>query len=197
MILQSLYPVYWTPVDQTNILYPSVPNLYGGFCGASHKALSSFTFKNSQEHTFSVKTIISFFYYINIQVVNKDQSHPTGPHWLLSPIIMIMIKNLNPQFIQQSFGHASRQRIIKMAKLGVYTWLPKSIHKISHTYHACIISKGTRLPRHTNVSTENLDPGTRFHLEFSFFNKSSFQKFTSTLTIVDATSNHLFEVLTR
>ena len=84
-----------------------------------------------------------------------------------------------------------------MAKLEIYKGLPKSIPKISHTCCAYIIDNGTHLSHHPNVSTENLDPGTHFHPDFSFFNKVSFQKFTSALTIVDATTKHRFGYTTR
>ena len=77
-----------------------------------------------------------------------------------------------------------------MAKLRIYTGLPKPTPKLSHPCLTCIIAKGIQLPRHPNVSTENLDPGTRFHLDFRFFHKVSWQKFTSTLTIVDTTTRH-------
>ena len=44
-----------------------------------------------------------------------------------------------------------------------------------------------------NVATEYLDPGTHFYLDFRFFNKFYFQTFISVLTIVDATTSHLFD----
>ena len=105
---------------------------------------------------------------------------------------MIMSRSLNAQFIYQSFYHTSYHHIIQMAKLGICTGLSKSIPKISH--HCCtfIIAKGPCLPHHPNVSTENLDPGPCFHLDFSFFKKFSFQNFTSALTIVNATTKHIF-----
>ena len=80
----------------------------------------------------------------------------------------------------------------KTPKIGIYKGLPKSTPKLSHPCCARIISKGTRLPRHTNVSTENLDPGTRFYIEFSFLKKVSCENITSALTIVDDTNSHLF-----
>ena len=103
-----------------------------------------------------------------------------------------MSSNHNAQFIHQRFGNSSYQCIVQMAKLLIYTGLSKYIPKLSHPCRSCIISKETRLPRHTNVSTENLDPGTRFHIEFSFLKKVSCQNITSALTIVDATTSHLF-----
>ena len=90
---------------------------------------------------------------MNLQVVNKYQSHPTVPRLLLSTIIMIISLSLNAQFIHQQFLHASQQRILQMAQLGIYTGLPKSIPKLSHTFRICIISKTPRLPCHPNVYT--------------------------------------------
>ena len=105
---------------------------------------------------------------------------------------MSIIQTLNDQFINQHFGRDSHHRIIQMSKLGIYTLLPKYTPKLSHPCCSCIIYKGPRFPKHTNVSKENLDPGTRFHIEFSFFKKVSCQNITSALTIVDATTSHLF-----
>ena len=93
--------------------------------------------------------------------------------------------SLNDQFIHQRFGHASHQHNLQMAKLGIYTGLPNYIPELSHPCFACIITKGTWIPRDSNSSTKNLDPVNRFHIDFSFFKKVSFQKLTSALTIVD------------
>ena len=69
-----------------------------------------------------------------------------------------------------------------------YQSIPQTIPPLLLLYYL----QGARFPQHTNVSTENLDPGTRFHIEFSFFKKVSCQNITSALTIVDATTSHLF-----
>ena len=105
--------------------------------------------------------------------------------------------NPNAIFIQKRFGHDYHQHILQMSNLGIYTGLPKSTPKLSHPCRAYIITKGPHLPHHPNVSTENLDKGTRFNLDFSLFNKFSCQKFTSSLTIVDDTTRYLFGYITR
>ena len=80
----------------------------------------------------------------------------------------------------------------KFSKLGIYIGLPNSIPKLYHPFWACIISKVTCIPCHPNVFKENLDPGTLFRIYFSFFNKFSCWNFTSSLTIVDTTTSHIF-----
>ena len=103
-----------------------------------------------------------------------------------------MIWSLNDQLINQRFGNASHKCILHMAKIGIYTVLPKYIPKLYLPCCSCIISKRTRFPHHTNLSTENLDPGTHFHIEFKFFKKVYCQEISSALTIVDTTTSHLF-----
>ena len=49
-----------------------------------------------------------------------------------------------------------------------YQSIPQTIPPLLLLYYL----QGARFPQHTNVSTENLDPGTRFHIEFSFVKKS-------------------------
>ena len=127
-----------------------------------------------------------------LQVVKKDQTHPTGPHRLLLSSIVIINRSLNAKFIHQLFGHASHHCILQIGKLGIYTVLKKSTPKLSHPCFACVIDKGPRFHRRPNVSIENINTGTHFHLDFIFFNKAYFQEFTSPLTIVDATTSHLF-----
>ena len=69
----------------------------------------------------------------------------------------------------------------------VYTKDYQSIPPDSPTLAAPVLFPNlTRLARHPNISTENLDPGTCFHLGLFFFNKVSCQNFTSSLTIFDA-----------
>ena len=105
--------------------------------------------------------------------------------------------SFNDQFIHQHFFYASHKRILQMTKLGIYTGLTKSIPNPPHLCSSCIISKGTWLARNPNVSTEKLDPGSCFHLESNFFNKTPCQNFASSLTIVDATNIQLFGYPTR
>ena len=103
-----------------------------------------------------------------------------------------MSRSLNAQFIQRRFGRDYHQHVLHMKKLGIYTGLPKYTPKLSHTCQTFYISKGPFLPCHINVSTENLDPGIWFHLEFSFSNKVYLQNVTAAPTIVYATTSHLF-----
>ena len=130
--------------------------------------------------------------YINVHVIKKDQSHPTGTHLLLSPNIMSMIWSLNYQLIRQRFVHDSHQNIVLIENLGIYTVIPKSISKLSHPWCSCIISKGPRYLQNPKLSVENLDPDTRFHLDFRFLNKVSCKKSTSSLNIFDDITSHLF-----
>ena len=130
--------------------------------------------------------------YIKLQVVQKDRSHPTGPYRLLFLSIVSLSRNFHAQSVHQQFVHPSYQRILQMAKLWIYTGLPKPIPKLSHPCRTCIIAKGPCLPHHPNVSTENIDPGTCFHHDFSYFNKVSCRNFASSLIIVDATTSYLF-----
>ena len=196
--LHSLDTANWTPIDLTNTLSLISLKFHSVFLGASHESLSSCAFRDSKGHTFTIKINSKRnLEYINIHVVKNYQSQPTGPHRLLSPIIMIMSHNLTDQFIHQRFVHATHQIVIKMSKLGIYNGLPKSILKLSHPFCACIFYKLPRLPRHPNVSTEHLYVVNRFHIYFSFFNKFSCQNNTSALTIVDATTSHLFAYPTR
>ena len=134
---------------------------------------------------------------VNLHVIKKDLSHHIYQQRLISPSITSMIFYLNYSFIHKRFVQASHQRIIQMSKLGIYTGLQKSTRKLSQTFWTCLISKGTHLFCHPNVSTEHIDPCTIFHLELGFFNKVSCQKITSVLTIVDATTRHLFGYPTR
>ena len=105
---------------------------------------------------------------------------------------MIMSRSLNDQFIHQCIFHASHQLILLLDKLGIYTGLPKYIPKLSHLCCTCIIYKGPHLTCHNNVSTENLDSRTSFHMDSRFFNNVSCLLFTSYLNIVDATTSQNF-----
>ena len=149
--LHSLAPAYWTPTYCTNTLSLRPLKLYSGFLGVPRESLSSCTFRDSQGQTFSIKTTSkNNLDYINIHFVKNYQSHPKGPHHLLSPIIISISHNLNAHFIHQHFVHTSHQRILQMAKLGIYTGLTKYIPKLSHLCHACLIAKVPCLPPSPN-----------------------------------------------
>ena len=110
---------------------------------------------------------------------------------------MSMGHSLNAQLIHQRFGRDSHHCIIQMYKLGIYTGLPNYITKLSHPCCTCIVYKGYGLPLHPNVSTENLYPGNCFHMDFSFSNRVSSQKFTSEIIIFYATTINIFVYHTR
>ena len=108
-----------------------------------------------------------------------------------------MRRSLNAKLIHKRFSHAPHQNFLHMAKLEIYIGLLKSTPKLSHPLHAYTIAKGTWFTRHSNASTENLDTGTHFNIDFIFFNMISCQKNISTLTIIDNTTSHLFRYPTR
>ena len=109
----SLAPAYLTPTYWTNTLSISTLKLYSSFCGASHGDLSSCTSRESQGHTFLVKTFIkNNIGRINIWVVKKYQTHRTGPYRLISLIVMSMSHSLNAQFFHKRFVRASHQCIL-------------------------------------------------------------------------------------
>ena len=79
-----------------------------------------------------------------------------------------------------------------MAKLGIFTVLPKNFLQISYTLNGCVITMGLSLPINLNVSIEHMYPGTRFHMDFISFKWLSCRKFSSTFTITDATEINFF-----
>ena len=54
-----------------------------------------------------------------------------------------------------------------MGIVNIYNVITKSIPKLSHFFHACIIYKGPLLPCNPNFSTEHLKPSTCFHINFN------------------------------
>ena len=104
---------------------------------------------------------------------------------------------LTAMLLHQRAGHVSHQKLQEMASSGDYTHLPAKIPKLRHPCQVCLIAKGKRLPRQPTVSTTNVAPGTRFHLDFSFFNVTSCSEFSAALTIVDATTSNPFGYPTR
>ena len=57
----------------------------------------------------------------------------------------------------------------------------------------CVIGGATKLPRSPCVDMTELPVGTRWHLDFSFFNTRSVCGFNASLTVIDASSRMLFE----
>eukprot|EP00978_Attheya_sp_CCMP212_P035014 scaffold150155_cov50-Attheya_sp.AAC.2 len=76
------------------------------------------------------------------------------------------------------------------------TDLPKTYQPLRTPCPAiCIVTKGKRIPRNP-TSDVPLPPGTRLHMDFTFFNVISIRKFNSALAIVDATSSYPWGFLT-
>ena len=156
--------------------------MYSELIVASHEALSSCTFRDFQDQNFTINTTnknnLDFIYF---RVVKKDRPHPNGPLRILSPSINSMSHNLSAWLIHHLFGHAYCQRILHMAKLGIYTGLPKSIPKISHPLHSYLISK-VHYPAFPVTPFFHRTPWYRQSLpsRLQFFNKISCQKFPPT-----------------
>ena len=79
-----------------------------------------------------------------------------------------------------------------MAKLRIYNDITKTIPQLSYHFRTCVIYKPPQLPQNPTVYTEHLELWTCFHMEFSFFNNIFCRKFSSTLTITDATTSNYF-----
>eukprot|EP00978_Attheya_sp_CCMP212_P016076 scaffold41833_cov35-Attheya_sp.AAC.4 len=67
--------------------------------------------------------------------------------------------------------------------------LPKSFKPLHTPCPICIVTKGKHIPRNPTVDIP-LEPGTRLHMDFTFFNVPSIRKFTSAFTIIDVTSTY-------
>eukprot|EP00978_Attheya_sp_CCMP212_P033185 scaffold132841_cov57-Attheya_sp.AAC.1 len=76
------------------------------------------------------------------------------------------------------------------------TDLPKTYQPLRTPCPICIANKGKRIPRNP-TSDVPLPPGTRLHMDFTFFNVISIRKFNSALTIVDTTSSYPWGFPTR
>ena len=166
--------------------------MYTLLLDASPEALSSCTFRDSQSCTLSFNnTHTDNLYCVNTRVVKKYCSYPIVTHRLLSPSINSMNHSLSAKFTHHHFGHASRQRIQQMDKLGILTGIPNSITKIYHHFYSCVISKGPILPCNLIFYRTSLSRHLLTYL-LQFFNKISCQKITPSLIISDSTTRHLF-----
>ena len=125
--LHSLDPAYFTPTYCKNTLFLSDLKFYSVFLGSSHEALSLCTSLDSQGHTFSVKKIVkNNLGYINFWFTLRvtPSSFPKHHEHDLQPQCSI-----HPPELWTCFP----SEYSKMAKLGIYTGLPKSIPKLSQS----------------------------------------------------------------
>ena len=99
---------------------------------------------------------------------------------------------LSAQLIHQCFGHAYQNVYIKFTKLSIYTDLPKNIFKLEHPCWSFAIFKGPYLSYNPTVYTEHQDLGNLLRMEFISFNRISFQKLSSTLTITNVKTRKPF-----
>jgi len=184
----KIYPVpaFWVPDNPVSTFSPGALKHYLGFKSAAHEPLSHCQFIDSQEKNYVIRTVVdNNLDYMNLEFLNPNQPRLSS---LVDPVIAgLATKYPSSQLIHQRFGHISNDRIQQMCKEQSLSDLPKSFKPLRTPCPICIVTKGKRIPRNPTVDVP-LEPGTRLHMDFTFFNVPSIRKFTSVFTIIDASS---------
>jgi hypothetical protein len=184
----KIYPVpaFWVPDNPVSTLSNGGLKHYLGFKAATHEPLSHCRFIDSQDHSHLLKTIVeNNLDYLDLEFLNPQQNKLST---FVDPVIAgLATKYPSSQLIHQRFGHISNDRIQQMCRDQSLKNLPKRFTPLRTACPICIVTKGKRIPRNPTVNVP-LEPGTRLHLDFTFFNVPSIRKFTSAFTIVDAAS---------
>ena len=99
-------------------------------------------------------------------------------------------EELDDTIVHRRLGHATDDKINKMAKLEILLDLPK---RKSQRYRKqkcrCVIcwkASTVNLPKGITMDTNNLRPGELIHMDFCFLEETSIRNFTCALVIVDA-----------
>ena len=99
-------------------------------------------------------------------------------------------EELDDTIVHRRLGHATDDKINKMAKLEIMLDLPK---RKSQRYRKqkcrCVIcwkASTVNLPNVFTIDTTNIRPGELIHIDFCFLEETSIRNFTCTIVIVDA-----------
>ena len=92
------------------------------------------------------------------------------------------------------YNHHSIALLQNMINKGVITesGLHCKLAPLPGRFPICDASGSTKLSRGPPTDTKDLPVGTRWHIDFAFFNITSCRGFTSVLTIVEATTRYLW-----
>jgi hypothetical protein len=159
------------------------------------ESFSHCRFVDPQGISIVIPTIVdNYLDYADLEFLNPQDPKISS---LLDPVIAsLATKYPSSQLLHQRFGHISNDKIRQMCADQALTDLPKTFQALRTDCPICIATKGKRIPRNPTADVP-LPPGTRLHMDFTFFNVTSIRKFTSCFTIVDATSSYPWGFPTR
>jgi hypothetical protein len=92
------------------------------------------------------------------------------------------------------YGHRSLAILLEMINKGYISGpgLPCKLAPLPGRCPICDAARMTRVPKRTIQDHTLLPLGTRFHINFTFFNEESIRGFTAALIIVESTSRYIW-----
>ena len=203
--LFMLYPTFYAPRDSCCTVSNGSFQKYMGFSSVIIDTWrnASFQHKSGSQFTLPFTTINSIDYItLNIHMHTNSSRRlqqdltcramslqPASIHHKLlrgTPVLTV--------FLHIMYGHRSVATLQQMIDDGYIkgTGFPCKLAPLPGRCPICDAAGLTKLRRGPPVDTTQLPVGSRFHIDFTFFNKTSLRGFTSVLVIVEATERYLW-----
>lgn len=207
-----LYPAYFSPTDK----YPTIST---GALRSSTKFNQVIHYANKQlalvSRTTSFNlpcTVIDGIDFIHLNIHTIHNSHPTKKKvrfnlpnrqnlYGFSSLQPISITNktlpgttLFSALLHQYYGHRSLSILQDMVDKGYIKGpgLPCKLAPLPGRCPICDAARMTKVPRVKLKDHSSLPIGTRFHLDWAFWNVASIRGFTATLIVIEATTRYVW-----
>jgi len=197
-----LYPTFYAPNDPYCTVSNGALKKFAGFRSVlidTHDHLD-LTLQDGRQIAipFITKDSIDFIQ-LHITVPTKKTRQKLSHRTMsLQPVSITNKKlpgtTLFSMWLHQVYGHRSLAVLQTMIDKKIITGpgLPCKLAPLPGRCPICDASRLTKIPRGSLSDTTELPVGTKFHIDFCFFNVVSIRGFTAALIIVEATSRYIW-----
>ena len=200
-----LYPAFYSSTDQFCTLSTGALRSNLGFTQVLHDAHKRLTLISSDTSHFSLPCSVRDdidFVTLNVLHLPTDSrhSHPKlrYNHMSLQPASIhhksVVGTTLFSAWLHVIYAHRSISILQQMIDNGYITGpgLPCKLAPLPGRCPVCDAARMTRVPRIKVTDKSQLPIGTRFHIDYAFFNVTSIRDFTAALIVVEWTSRYLW-----
>lgn len=200
--LMLLYPTFYAPNDSTCTITNGGLKKYAGFEKVLIDTHVQMTLIRNSGQTYSIPFITEHSIdYIKLDVripTRQSRSRLNYRHMSLQPASItskpLRGTVLQSMWLHELYGHRSIAALQQMVDKGIIKGrgLPCKLAPLPGNCPICIAAGATKIPRGSLTDRTEPPLGTRWHIDFTFFNTISRRGFSSALIIVEATSRYIW-----
>ena len=197
-----LYPAFYSPTDKFCTISTGALRSNTGFKRVALETHQHLHLTSSSNQHYSLPCVVKDdIDFVNLTIIHQLEKTTTPlqyNHMSLQPASLtnklVVGTTLFSAWLHVIYAHRSISLLQQMINDGYITGpgLPCKLAPLPGRCPVCDAARMTRVPRIKIRDPTNLPLGTRFHIDYAFFNVPSIRDFTAALLIVEWTSRYVW-----